>query len=82
MYICMYVCVCVCVYADVRPPAAGRKDAQGPEDCPQEGNLPGANVAGTQTSPFPDGTPTPADHLRKVCGRVCMCVCVRVRVCV
>lgn len=48
----------------------GRKDATGPEDCPKEGNLPGANVAGTQKEPFPDGTPTPADHLRKVFNRM------------
>jgi hypothetical protein len=45
---------------------AGRKDAQGPEDCPKEGNLPGANLPGKQTGPFGDGTVAPADHLRKV----------------
>ena len=48
----------------------GRKDAAGPEDCPKEGNLPGANLPGKQTAPFGDGTNTPADHLRKVFHRM------------
>jgi len=52
------------------PMRYGRKDAAGPEDCPKEGNLPGANIPGQQTGPFPDGTPTPADHLRKVFHRM------------
>lgn len=52
------------------PMLYGRKDAVGPEDCPQEGNLPGANLPGKQTAPFGDGTKTPPDHLRKVFHRM------------
>ncbi|KAM3575719.1 hypothetical protein VYU27_002339 [Nannochloropsis oceanica] len=52
------------------PMKYGRKDAEGPEDCPKEGNLPGANLPGQQTGPFDDGTPTPAAHLRKVFHRM------------
>ena len=52
------------------PMRYGRKDSAGPEDCPKEGNLPGANLPGKQTGPFPDGTPTPAAHLRKVFHRM------------
>lgn len=52
------------------PMKYGRKDAAGPEDCPKEGNLPGANLPGQQKGPFADGTPTPAAHLRKVFHRM------------
>ncbi|GMH46087.1 hypothetical protein BSKO_14051 [Bryopsis sp. KO-2023] len=46
------------------PMRYGRVDAQGPDDCPPEGNLPGA------AAPFPDKAPTPGDHLRKVFYRM------------
>ncbi|GFR44571.1 hypothetical protein Agub_g5845 [Astrephomene gubernaculifera] len=42
----------------------GRRDATGPEQCSPEGNLPGA------AHPFPDGSPSPAAHLRAVFGRM------------
>lgn len=42
----------------------GRVDTTSPEECPPEGNLPGA------AGPFPDGSATPADHLRKIFYRM------------
>ncbi|CAD7696144.1 unnamed protein product [Ostreobium quekettii] len=42
----------------------GRVDTTGPEECPAEGNLPGA------AGPFADGSATPAEHLRKVFYRM------------
>jgi L-ascorbate peroxidase len=46
------------------PMKYGRVDATGPEDCPKEGNLPGA------AAPFDDGSKTPQEHLRKVFYRM------------
>uniref|UniRef100_A0A6V2VS13 Plant heme peroxidase family profile domain-containing protein n=2 Tax=Heterosigma akashiwo TaxID=2829 RepID=A0A6V2VS13_HETAK len=46
------------------PMKYGRVDAQGPEDCSPEGNLPGA------AAPFDDGCATPQEHIRKVFGRM------------
>jgi L-ascorbate peroxidase len=42
----------------------GRVDAESPEQCSPEGNLPGA------AKPFADGSETPQDHLRKVFYRM------------
>lgn len=42
----------------------GRVDTQSPEECPKEGNLPGANA------PFDDGSPDAPAHLRKVFHRM------------
>ncbi|KAK3263629.1 putative L-ascorbate peroxidase 7, chloroplastic [Cymbomonas tetramitiformis] len=46
------------------PVRYGRVDTEIPEQCPKEGNLPGA------APPFDDGSATPADHLRKVFYRM------------
>lgn len=46
------------------PMRYGRRDARGPDDCAKEGNLPAAG------KPFPDGSVTPAEHLRKVFNRM------------
>lgn len=42
----------------------GRLDVQGPQECAPEGNLPAA------AAPFPDGSPKPGDHLRRVFYRM------------
>eukprot|EP00611_Tribonema_gayanum_P003655 TRINITY_DN128_c4_g1_i1.p1 TRINITY_DN128_c4_g1~~TRINITY_DN128_c4_g1_i1.p1 ORF type:complete len:344 (+),score=109.27 TRINITY_DN128_c4_g1_i1:51-1034(+) len=42
----------------------GRVDAVGPDDCPVEGNLPGAGA------PFGDGSKDAGEHLRKVFHRM------------
>ncbi|CAM9647351.1 unnamed protein product [Chrysoparadoxa australica] len=46
------------------PMRYGRVDTSVAEDCPAEGNLPGA------AGPFDDGSATPAEHLRKVFHRM------------
>ncbi|CAM9966899.1 unnamed protein product, partial [Sphacelaria rigidula] len=42
----------------------GRVDTSSAEECPKEGNLPGANA------PFGDGSPDAPSHLRKVFHRM------------
>ncbi|KAF6256178.1 L-ascorbate peroxidase [Scenedesmus sp. NREL 46B-D3] len=42
----------------------GRKDVIKPEDCAKEGNLPSAG------HPFPEGSVSPAQHLRHIFGRM------------
>lgn len=46
------------------PMRYGRRDARTEEDCPPEGNLPAAG------HPFPDGSASPADHIRRVFYRM------------
>lgn len=46
------------------PLRLGRLDAQGPDDCTPDGRLPAA------AAPFPDKSPSPADHLRRVFYRM------------
>ena len=46
------------------PMRYGRVDVSGPEQCPKEGNLPGAEP------PFDDGSPNAASHLRRVFRRM------------
>lgn len=46
------------------PVRYGRMDASGPEDSPPEGNLPAA------AAPFPDGSKSPGDHLRRIFYRM------------
>ncbi|WIA43888.1 hypothetical protein OEZ86_010299 [Tetradesmus obliquus] len=42
----------------------GRKDVNDPKDCAKEGNLPSAG------HPFPEGSVSPAQHLRHIFGRM------------
>lgn len=46
------------------PMRYGRVDVSAPEQCPKEGNLPGA------AAPFPDGAESPAQHIRNVFYRM------------
>ncbi|EFJ45232.1 L-ascorbate peroxidase [Volvox carteri f. nagariensis] len=46
------------------PMRYGRKDATSPEQCVPDGRLPGA------AHPFADGSTSPAEHLRRVFGRM------------
>lgn len=48
------------------PMRYGRVDVSAPEQCPKEGNLPGA------AAPFPDGAESPAQHVRNVFYRMGM----------
>jgi len=48
----------------VIPMRYGRKDGAGPDACAPEGNLPAA------AGPFPDGSPTPGAHLKRVFYRM------------